>query len=68
MEVIDVAIHHRVGTLAVGETSVVIAVSAQHRAEALDACRYAIDRLKHVAPIWKKEHSPDGAVWVEERP
>jgi MoaE-MoaD fusion protein len=66
--VIDVAIHHRTGTLAVGEISVVVAVSAAHRAQAFDACRYAIDRLKQIAPIWKKEHSPDGAVWVEERP
>ena len=67
-EVIDVAIHHRTGTLSVGEISVVVAVSAAHRAEAFDACRYAIDRLKQIAPIWKKEHSPEGAVWVEDRP
>jgi len=66
--VIDVAIHHRVGTLQVGEVSVVVAVSAAHRSPAFDACRYAIDRLKQIAPIWKKEHSPDGAVWVEDRP
>ncbi|HEY7992836.1 MAG TPA: molybdenum cofactor biosynthesis protein MoaE [Candidatus Eremiobacteraceae bacterium] len=66
--VIDVAIHHRVGTLEVGEVSVVVAVSAAHRSPAFDACRYAIDRLKQIAPIWKKEHSPDGAVWVEDRP
>jgi len=66
--VIDVAIHHRVGTLQVGEISVVIAVSAEHRSPAFDACHYAIDRLKQIAPIWKKEHSPDGAVWVEDRP
>ena len=67
-DVIDVAIHHRVGTLQVGAVSVVIAVSAAHRSPAFDACRYAIDRLKQIAPIWKKEHSPDGAVWVEDRP
>lgn len=67
-EAIDVAIHHRIGTLAVGQISVVIAVSAPHRAQAFDACRYAIDRLKQIAPIWKREHSADGAVWVEERP
>lgn len=66
--IVDVAIHHRTGTLGVGEVSVVVAVSAAHRAQAFDACRYAIDRLKQIAPIWKKEHSPDGAVWVEERP
>jgi molybdopterin synthase catalytic subunit len=66
--IIDVAIHHRVGMLGVGEISVVIAVSAAHRSPAFDACHYAIDRLKQIAPIWKKEHSPDGAVWVEDRP
>jgi molybdopterin synthase catalytic subunit len=63
-----IAIHHRTGVLAVGETSVVIAVSAPHRAAAFDACRFAIDRLKQVAPIWKKEHFEDGAVWVDDRP
>jgi molybdopterin synthase catalytic subunit len=68
VEIVDIAIHHRVGLLGVGEASVIIAVSAAHRAQAFDACRYAIDRLKQIAPIWKKEHSPDGAVWVEDRP
>jgi molybdopterin synthase catalytic subunit len=63
-----VAIHHRTGTLRVGETSVVIAVAAEHRPAAFDACRYAIDRLKQIAPIWKKEHGPKGAVWVDDRP
>jgi len=67
-DIIDIAIHHRVGALAVGEASVVIAVSSRHRAAAFDACRFAIDRLKQIAPIWKKEYSPDGAVWVEDRP
>jgi molybdopterin synthase catalytic subunit len=59
-----VAIHHRTGVLAVGEIAVVIAVSAPHRAEAFDACRAAIERLKQRAPIWKKEIGEDGAVWV----
>jgi molybdopterin synthase catalytic subunit len=63
-----VAIHHRTGVLAVGETSVVIAVSAPHRAAAFEACRFAIDRLKQIAPIWKKEHFEGGAVWVDDRP
>jgi len=67
-DIIDIAIHHRVGSLRVGEASVVIAVSSRHRAAAFDACRFAIDRLKQIAPIWKKEYSPDGAVWVEDRP
>ncbi|MBV8171220.1 MAG: molybdenum cofactor biosynthesis protein MoaE [Candidatus Eremiobacteraeota bacterium] len=64
----DIAIHHRVGALEVGDVSVVIAVSAPHRGAAFDACHYAIDRLKHIAPIWKKEHTPEGAVWVDDRP
>ena len=64
----DVAIYHRTGALEVGEISVVVAVSAEHRHAAFDACRYVIDRLKADAPIWKKEFSPDGTVWVEERP
>jgi len=58
------AIHHRTGTLAVGEVAVVIAASAPHRAEAFEACRAAIERLKQRAPIWKKEIGEDGAVWV----
>ncbi len=68
VRIVDVAIHHRIGTLDVGETSVVIAVAAEHRDQAFDACRYAIDRLKQIAPIWKKEHGPDGSSWVEDRP
>jgi len=67
-QITDVAIHHRVGSLEVGDVSVVIAVSAPHRAAAFDACRYAIDRLKRIAPIWKKEHTPEGSVWVDDRP
>jgi molybdopterin synthase catalytic subunit len=63
-----IAIHHRVGVLAVGDASVVISVAAEHRPAAFDACRYAIDRLKHIAPIWKKEVGPDGASWVDDRP
>lgn len=63
-----VAIHHRTGALSVGDTSVIIAVAAEHRQPAFDACRFAIDRLKQIAPIWKKEHGPDGAAWVSDRP
>jgi molybdopterin synthase catalytic subunit len=61
---VRVAIHHRIGTLAVGEAAVVIAASAPHRAEAFAACRVAIERLKQRAPIWKKEVGDTGAVWV----
>jgi MoaE-MoaD fusion protein len=60
-----VAIVHRLGRLQIGETSVFIAVSAPHRAAAFDACRYAIDTLKRIVPIWKKEYFADGAVWAD---
>ncbi len=59
-----VAIHHRTGRLPVGETSVVIAVASAHRGEAFAACQYAIERLKEIVPIWKKEFYADGVVWV----
>ena len=62
----EVAIVHRVGRLQVGETAVVIALSAAHRSEVFDAVRYAIDRLKEIAPIWKKEVWADGAEWRSE--
>jgi molybdopterin synthase catalytic subunit len=61
---VRVAIHHRIGTLMVGETAVIIAASAAHRAEAFAACRVAIERLKQRAPIWKKEIGDSGAMWV----
>jgi MoaE-MoaD fusion protein len=60
-----VAIVHRLGRLEIGETSVFIAVSAPHRTAAFDACRFAIDTLKHTVPIWKKEYFEDGAVWAD---
>ena len=56
---------HRIGRLEIGETSVAIIVTAAHRGAAFDACRYAIDRLKQVVPIWKKEYFEDGTVWAE---
>jgi molybdopterin synthase catalytic subunit len=63
-EVRRVAMLHRIGRLEIGESSVLIAVSAAHRAEAFEACRYAIDTLKRTVPVWKKEHFEDGEVWV----
>ncbi|WOD39472.1 molybdenum cofactor biosynthesis protein MoaE [Nodosilinea sp. E11] len=64
-ETTRVAIHHRTGKLTVGEISVLVAVGCPHRAEAFAACQYAIDTLKHNAPIWKKEHWEDGSTsWV----
>jgi molybdopterin synthase catalytic subunit len=59
-----IAIVHRVGSLAVGEASVIIVVAAPHRDEAFAACRYAIERIKEFVPIWKKEHYADGASWL----
>jgi len=60
-----VAMAHRLGRIEIGETSVFIAVSAAHRAAALDACRWAIDALKKTVPVWKKEFFEDGAAWAE---
>ncbi len=60
-----VALVHRVGRLEIGEVSVVVAVACAHRAEAFEACRYAIDTLKSTVPIWKKEVAEDGEEWVE---
>jgi len=61
-----VGIVHRIGDLQVGEASVAVAVSAPHRAEAFEACRHAIERIKRDVPIWKKERLADGnEVWVE---
>lgn len=59
-----VAIAHRTGYLTPGEASVVIAVASPHRGEAFAACAYAIERIKEIVPIWKKEHYTDGATWV----
>jgi molybdopterin synthase catalytic subunit len=64
-QVNQVVIHHRTGRLQIGEVSVLVAVGCPHRSEAFAACRYAIDTLKHNAPIWKKEHWADGSSsWV----
>lgn len=64
-DVTHVVIHHRTGKLAIGEISVLVAVGCPHRTEAFEACKFAIDTLKHNAPIWKKEHWGDGSSsWV----
>lgn len=62
--IMRIAIGHRIGVVEIGEASVVIAVSAPHRAEAFEACRFAIDRLKQIVPIWKKEYFEGGEVWI----
>jgi MoaE-MoaD fusion protein len=67
-QVRHVTIVHRLGRLAIGETSVLIVVASAHRAEAFDACRWLIDTLKKTVPIWKKETFADGAVWADGEP
>jgi molybdopterin synthase catalytic subunit len=62
--IVRIAIQHRVGLVEIGQTSVAIAVAAAHRAEAFEACRFAIDRLKEIVPIWKKEYFEGGELWV----
>jgi molybdopterin converting factor subunit 1 len=66
--VIDATIIHRTGTLPVSENIVLIVVAAAHRDEAFRACRFCIDELKRITPIWKKETTRDGVVWVEAHP
>lgn len=63
---IKVAAVHRTGSLSIGESAVMVAVSCGHRTDAFPAARYVIDELKSRVPIWKKEHWPGGAEWVEE--
>jgi molybdopterin synthase catalytic subunit len=66
-EVEKIAITHRIGRLEVGEASVAIAVSSAHRREAIEACHFAIDRLKQTVPVWKKEYWEGGEVWIENK-
>lgn len=70
-EVYAIGIHHRIGPLEVGETSLLVAVSAAHRQDAFEAALRAVDRVKETVPVWKKEWGPDGSHWqegVEPRP
>ncbi len=67
-EVIEVLVLHRYGEIGIGDNIVLIIVGAEHRAEAFRACKWAIDELKQITPIWKLEHTPEGEVWVEEHP
>jgi molybdopterin synthase catalytic subunit len=65
-EIVDIAIVQRIGHLEVGDNAVIVAVSSPHRGDGcFEACQYAINRLKQIVPIWKKEISPDGSEWVE---
>jgi molybdopterin synthase catalytic subunit len=62
---VRIAIRHRVGRIAVGDASIVIAAASPHRAEAFQACRYVIERVKQIAPIWKREIFDGGEAWIE---
>jgi MoaE-MoaD fusion protein len=64
----EIVIVHRLGRLEIGETSVLIVVASAHRGAGFDACRFAIDTLKRIVPIWKKEHFVDGVVWADGEP
>ena len=58
-------VHHRIGRLALGEASIIIVAASPHRADAFSACRYTIERVKQIVPIWKHEHFDGGDVWLE---
>ena len=62
---VRLSLHHRIGRLEIGEASVAIAAASAHRADAFAACRYTIERVKQIAPIWKREFFEDGDVWIE---
>lgn len=62
---VRLAVHHRIGRLEIGDASVAIAAASAHRADAFAACRYAIERVKQIAPIWKHEFFEGGEVWIE---
>ena len=67
-DILELLIIHRYGEITIGENIVLIIAGAEHRADAFTACRWAIDELKQITPIWKLEHTPEGEVWVEEHP
>jgi molybdopterin synthase catalytic subunit len=67
-DILELLIVHRYGDITIGENIVLIIAGAEHRAEAFRACKWAIDELKQITPIWKLEHTPTGEVWVEEHP
>jgi molybdopterin synthase catalytic subunit len=62
---VRMALHHRIGRIEIGHASVAIAVASAHRADAFSACRYTIERVKQIAPIWKREFFDGGDVWIE---
>ena len=64
-QISEVGVWHRIGRLEIGETSLLVAVSSAHRKEAFEACHWAVDRIKQIVPVWKKEFFEGGSVWVE---
>lgn len=62
---VTIGVHHRTGRVAVGDASIAIVVTSPHRAAAFAACRYVIERVKQIVPIWKHEHFVDGDAWIE---
>ena len=67
-DIIEVNIVHRISEISIGENIVLIVVGAAHRADAFKACKWCIDELKRITPIWKKETTPEGEIWVDEHP
>ena len=67
-DILELLIIHRYGEISIGENIVLIIAGAEHRVDAFRACKWAIDELKQITPIWKLEHTPEGEVWVEEHP
>ena len=61
---VKIAIHHRIGRVDIGQTSLLVAVGSAHREAAFEACKYSVDRIKEIVPIWKKEHFVGGEVWI----
>jgi len=67
-DILAVTLLHRVGVIGIGENIVLIVVGATHRQDAFTACAWCIDELKKTVPIWKREETPEGKIWVTERP
>ncbi|MDA1185740.1 MAG: molybdenum cofactor biosynthesis protein MoaE [Acidobacteria bacterium] len=65
---IRMGMHHRIGRLEIGDASIIIVAASPHRADAFAACRYAIERVKQIVPIWKREHFEGGEIWLEGAP
>ncbi len=67
-DILELSIIHRIGTIGIGDNIVLIIAIAEHRKAAFEACSWAIDELKKIVPIWKKEITTEGDIWVEEHP